>query len=57
MDRRVYQELQGSESKLDWIDGATKKADVNERLANYREDIVRLQKRIAVIEDEVVCDD
>jgi len=35
------------------IDGATKKADVNERLANYREDIIRLQKRIGVIEDEV----
>ncbi|MEC8158518.1 MAG: RNA polymerase sigma factor RpoD, partial [Pseudomonadota bacterium] len=31
----------------------TKKADVAERLANYREDIVRLQKRIAIIEDEV----
>ena len=45
--------FQGSESNLEWIDGATKKADVAERLANYREDIVRLQKRIAVIEDEV----
>ena len=54
MDRKEFiKSFQGSESKLDWIDGATKKADVNERLANYREDIVRLQKRIAVIEDEV----
>lgn len=54
MDRKEFiKSFQGSESKLDWIDGATKKADVNERLANYREDIIRLQKRIAVIEDEV----
>jgi len=54
MDRKEFiKSFQGSESKLDWIDGATKKADVNERLAHYREDIVRLQKRIAVIEDEV----
>ncbi|EHQ56305.1 RNA polymerase, sigma 70 subunit, RpoD [gamma proteobacterium HIMB55] len=54
MDRKEFiKSFQGSESKLDWIDGATKKADVNERLANYREDIVRLQKRIAIIEDEV----
>ena len=54
MDRKEFiKSFQGSESKLDWIDGATKKAEVNERLANYREDIVRLQKRIAVIEDEV----
>ncbi len=54
MDRKEFiKSFQGSESKLNWIDGATKKADVNERLANYREDIVRLQKRIAVIEDEV----
>ena len=54
MDRKEFiKSFQGSESKLDWIDGATKKADVNERLANYREDIVRLQKRIAVIEEEV----
>ena len=54
MDRKEFiKSFQGSESKLDWIDGATKKADVNERLANYRDDIVRLQKRIAVIEDEV----
>ena len=54
MDRKEFiKSFQGSESKLDWIDGATKKADVTERLANYREDIVRLQKRIAVIEDEV----
>ena len=54
MDRKEFiKSFQGSESKLDWIDGASKKADVNERLANYREDIVRLQKRIAVIEDEV----
>ena len=54
MDRKEFiKSFQGSESKLDWIDGATKKAVVNERLANYREDIVRLQKRIAVIEDEV----
>ena len=54
MDRKEFiKSFQGSESKLDWIDSATKKADVNERLANYREDIVRLQKRIAVIEDEV----
>ena len=54
MDRKEFiKSFQGSESKLDWIDRATKKADVNERLANYREDIVRLQKRIAVIEDEV----
>ena len=54
MDRKEFiKSFQGSESKLDWIDGATKKADVSERLARYREDIVRLQKRIAVIEDEV----
>jgi RNA polymerase primary sigma factor len=54
MDRKEFiKSFQGSESNLDWIDGATKKADVNERLANYREDIIRLQKRIAVIEDEV----
>jgi len=54
MDRKEFiKSFQGSESKLDWIDGATKKADVNERLAHCREDIVRLQKRIAVIEDEV----
>ncbi len=54
MDRKEFiKSFQGSESKLDWIDGATKKADVSERLANYREDIVRLQKRIAIIEDEV----
>ena len=54
MDRKEFiKSFQGSESKLDWIDGATKKADVNERLAHYREDIVRLQKRIAVIENEV----
>jgi RNA polymerase primary sigma factor len=54
MDRKDFiKSFQGSESKLDWIDGASKKADVAERLANYREDIVRLQKRIGVIEDEV----
>ena len=54
MDRKDFiKSFQGSESKLDWIDNASKKADVAERLANYREDIVRLQKRIAVIEDEV----
>ena len=54
MDRKDFiKSFQGSESNLEWIDGATKKADVAERLANYREDIVRLQKRIAVIEDEV----
>jgi RNA polymerase primary sigma factor len=54
MDRKEFiKSFQGSESNLDWIDGATKKADVNERLANYREDIIRLQKRIGVIEDEV----
>ena len=54
MDRKDFiKSFQGSESKLDWIDSASKKADVAERLANYREDIVRLQKRIAVIEDEV----
>ena len=54
MDRKEFiKSFQGSESKLDWIDGATKKSDVNERLANYREDTVCLQKRIAVIEDEV----
>jgi RNA polymerase primary sigma factor len=54
MDRKEFiKSFQGSESNLDWIDGATKKADVNERLANYREDIIRLQKRIADIEDEV----
>ncbi len=54
MDRKEFiKGFQGSESNLGWIDGATKKADVAERLANYREDIVRLQKRIAVIEDEV----
>jgi RNA polymerase primary sigma factor len=54
MDRKDFiKSFQGSESNLDWIDGATKKADVAERLANYREDIVRLQKRIAIIEDEV----
>ena len=54
MDRKDFiQSFQGSESNLEWIDGATKKADVAERLANYREDIVRLQKRIAIIEDEV----
>ena len=54
MDRKDFiKSFQGSESKLDWVDSASKKADVAERLANYREDIVRLQKRIAVIEDEV----
>ena len=54
MDRKDFiKSFQGSESNLEWIDGATKKADVAERLANYREDIVRLQKRIAIIEDEV----
>jgi RNA polymerase primary sigma factor len=54
MDRKEFiKSFQGSESNLDWIDGATKKVDVNERLANYREDIIRLQKRIGVIEDEV----
>jgi RNA polymerase primary sigma factor len=54
MDRKDFiKSFQGSESKLDWIDGASKKADVAERLANYREDIVILQKRIGVIEDEV----
>ena len=54
MDRKDFiKSFQGSESNLKWIDGATKKADVAERLANYREDIVRLQKRIAIIEDEV----
>jgi RNA polymerase primary sigma factor len=54
MDRKEFiKSFQGSESNLDWIDGATKKAVVNERLANYREDIIRLQKRIGVIEDEV----
>jgi RNA polymerase primary sigma factor len=54
MDRKDFiKSFQGSESNLEWIDGATKKADVAERLANYREDIVRLQKRIGVIEDEV----
>jgi RNA polymerase primary sigma factor len=54
MDRKEFiKSFQGSESKLDWIDGATKKADVNERLARHREDIIRLQKRIAVIEDEI----
>ena len=54
MDRKDFiKSFQGSESKLDWIDGASKKADVAERLANFREDIVRLQKRIGVIEDEV----
>ena len=54
MDRKdFFKSFQGSESKLDWVDSASKKADVAERLANYREDIVRLQKRIAVIEDEV----
>ena len=54
MDRKDFiKRFQGSESKLDWVDSASKKADVAERLANYREAIVRLQKRIAVIEDEV----
>jgi len=54
MDRKEFiKSFQGSESDLDWIDSASKKADVAERLANYREDIIRLQKRIAVIEDEV----
>ena len=54
MDRKEFiKSFQGSESNLEWIDGATKKADVAARLANYREDIVRLQKRIAIIEDEV----
>jgi len=54
MDRKDFiKSFQGSESKLDWVVSASKKADVAERLANYREDIVRLQKRIAVIEDEV----
>jgi RNA polymerase primary sigma factor len=54
MDRKDFiKSFQGSESKLDWIDSASKNADVAERLANYREDIVRLQKRIGVIEDEV----
>ena len=54
MDRKDFiKSFQGSESNLEWIDGATKKADLAERLANYREDIVRLQKRIAIIEDEV----
>ena len=54
MDRKDFiKSFQGSESKLDWIDSASRKADVAERLANCREDIVRLQKRIGVIEDEV----
>ena len=54
MDRKDFiKSFQGSESNLEWIDGATKKADVAERLANYRDDIVRLQKRIAFIEDEL----
>jgi RNA polymerase primary sigma factor len=53
MDRKEFiKTFQGSESDLEWIDRGSSSDAVNQRLLNYKEDIVRLQKRIGVVEDE-----
>ncbi len=53
MDRKEFiKSFQGSESDLEWIDRGSSSDAVNQRLLNYKEDIVRLQKRIGVVEDE-----
>ena len=53
MDRKEFiKTFQGSESDLEWIERGSSSDAVNQRLLNYKEDIVRLQKRIGVVEDE-----
>ena len=53
MDRKEFiKTFQGSESDLEWTDRGSSSDAVNQRLLNYKEDIVRLQKRIGVVEDE-----
>ena len=53
MDRKEFiKTFQGSESDLKWIERGSSSDAVNQRLLNYKEDIVRLQKRIGVVEDE-----
>ena len=47
MDRKEFiKTFQGSESDLEWIERGSSSDAVNQRLLNYKEDIVRLQKRM-----------
>ena len=53
MDRKEFiKTFQGSESDLEWIERGSSSDAVNQRLLNYKEDILRLQRRIGVVEHE-----
>ena len=53
MDRKEFiKTFQGSESDLEWIERGSSSDAVHQRLLNYKEDILRLQRRIGVVEHE-----
>ena len=52
MDRKEFiKSFQGSESDLRWLSRQSRKKDVGARLADYKDDIQRLQRRIGEVEE------
>ena len=52
MDRKEFiKSFQGSESDLRWLSRQSRKKDVGARLADFKDDIQRLQRRIGEIEE------
>ncbi len=52
MDRKEFiKSFQGAESDLRWLSKQSRKKDVGARLADFKEDIQRLQRRIGEVEE------